>query len=48
MKTKNCSIPWTITGIKKSSREKQSLYEKFLKNKFTKTLETYKHVFKKL
>ena len=42
MKTKNLNSPWITKGIKKSSKKKQSLYKKFLKNKTTKRLETYK------
>ena len=43
MKTKNLNSPWTTKGIKKSSRKKQRLYEKFLKNKTKTRLETYNH-----
>ena len=42
MKTKNLNSPWITKGIKKSSKKKQSLYKKFLKNKTTKRSETYK------
>ena len=50
MKTKNLGSPWITTGIKKSSRTKQLLYEKFFLKKTTKTLETskqYKIILKK-
>ena len=43
MKTKNLNSPWITKGIKKSSRKKQHLYEKFLKNKTKTRLETYNH-----
>ena len=43
MKTKNLNSPWITKGIKKSSRKKQRLYEKFLKNKTKTRLETYNH-----
>ena len=42
MKTRNLDRSWITTRIKKPSRKKQRLYEKFLKSKTTKTLETYK------
>ena len=42
IKTKNRGGPWIKTEIKKSSRKKQCLYEKILKNKTKKALETYK------
>ena len=43
MKTKNLNSPWITKEIKKSSRKKQRLYEKFLKNKTKTRLETYNH-----
>ena len=43
MKTKNQNGPWITKGIKKSSRKKQRLYEKLLKNKTKTRLETYNH-----
>ena len=33
LKTKDIQIPWITTGIKKSSKYKQCLYEKFLKTR---------------
>ena len=42
METRNLDRSWITTKIKKPSRKKQRLYEKFLKRKTTKTLETYK------
>ena len=39
---KNLSSPWITKGTKKSSRKEQHFYEKFLQNKTTKRLETYK------
>ena len=35
--------PWIKKVIRKSSRKKQHLYEKFLEHKATKTLETYEN-----
>ena len=43
IKGKSLVSPWITKGIRKSSRKKQHLYEKFLKHKTTKTLETYKN-----
>ena len=43
IKGKSLVAPWITKGIRKSSRKKQHLYEKFLKHKTTKTLETYKN-----
>ena len=40
---KSLVCPWITKGIRKSSRKKQCLYEKFLKHKTSKTLETYKN-----
>ena len=34
--------PWITKGISKSSKKKQRLYEKFLKNRTPKNEETYK------
>ena len=45
---KSLVSPWITKGIRKSSRKKQRLYEKFLKHKTTKTLETYKNLFEKI
>ena len=42
IKGKSLVSPWITKEIRKSSRKKQHLYEKFLKHKTTKTLETYK------
>ena len=42
VKMKNRNSPWITKGIKQQSRKKQHLYEKFLKNKTIKRLETYK------
>ena len=33
LKTKDMQSPWITTGIKKSSKHKQRLFEKFLKTK---------------
>ena len=43
IKEKSQASTWITKGIRKSSRKKQRLYEKFLKHKTTKTLETYKN-----
>ena len=42
MKTRNLNNPSITKGIKKSSRKKLRVYEKFLKIKNIKRLETYK------
>ena len=42
-RAKSLVSPWITKGIRKSLRKKQCLYEKFLKHKTTKTLETYKN-----
>ena len=42
-KGKGLVSPWITKGIRKFSRKKQRLYEKFLKRKTTKALETYKN-----
>ena len=43
IKGKSLVSPWITKGIRKSSRKTQCFYEKFLKRKTTKTLETYKN-----
>ena len=43
IKGKSLVSPWITKGIRKSSRKKQCLYEKFLKHKTTKKLKTYKN-----
>ena len=45
---KNLSSPWITKGTKKSSRKEQHFYEKFLQNKTTKRLESYKQYHKTL
>ena len=47
IKTKNLISPWITRGLKKSSRKKQRLYEKFLKQRNSKNEEAYK-VYKNL
>ena len=42
IKTKNLLGPWITKGIKKSSKRKQKLYEKFLKKKSPKNEKEYK------
>ena len=42
-KAKDLKSPWITNGIKKSSKHKQRLYNKFLKNKNEKN-ETEKHI----
>ena len=42
IKGKSLVSPWITNGIRKASKKKQRLYEKFIKHKTTKTLETYK------
>ena len=42
VKLKNVQSPWITKGIAKSSKEKQRLYEKFLKNRTPENEETYK------
>ena len=47
-KTKDIQSPWITTGIKKSSKHKQRLYEKFLKNRCKNAenaYKNYKHLF---
>ena len=43
IKWKSLVSTWITKGIRKSSRKKQRLHEKFLKHKTTKMLETYKN-----
>ena len=43
IKGKSLVSPWITKGIRKSSRKKQHLYEKFLKHKTTKTLQNYRN-----
>ena len=42
VKFKSDQSPWITKGIAKSSKKKQRLYEKFLKNRTPKNEETYK------
>ena len=42
VKFKSDQRPWITKGIAKSSKNKQRLYEKFLKNRTPKNKETYK------
>ena len=42
MKSKDLNSPWITKGIKKSSKRKQRLYEKFLKNRTEKHELAYK------
>ena len=51
IKQKNLSSPWISKGLRKSSKRKQRLYEKFLKQRSDKNYETYKiykNLFEKL
>ena len=51
IKPKNLKTPWFSKGLKKSSKTKQRLYIKFLKNKSAKSEEkckNYKNLFEKL
>ena len=51
IKAKNLVSPWITRGLRKSSRKKQRLYEKFLKQRNSKNEETYKmykNLFEKL
>ena len=51
IKTKNLLSPWITKGIKKSSKRKQKLYEKFLKKKSPnneKEYKDYKQLFEKI
>ena len=43
MKIKDIEGPWITAGIKKSSKRKQRLYEKFLKHRNEKSEEIYKN-----
>ena len=40
---KNLEMPWFSKGLKKSSKSKQKLYIKFLKNKSVESEEKYKN-----
>ena len=42
IKQKNLSSPWISKGLRKSSKRKQRLYEKILKQSSDKNYETYK------
>ena len=42
IKPKNFVSPWTTQGLRKSSRKKQRLYEKLLKQRNSKNEEVYK------
>ena len=51
IKQKNLSSLWISKGLRKSSKKKQRLYEKFLKQRSDKNYETYeiyKNLFQKL
>ena len=51
IKVKNLEAPWISKGLKKSSKQKQKLYIKFLKNKSIQNeriYKDYKHLFEKL
>ena len=51
IKAKNLKTPWFSKGLKKSSKTKQRLYIKFLKNKSAESEEkykNYKNLFEKL
>ena len=51
MKNKDLNSPWITKGIKKSSKRKQRLYEKFLKNRTEKhelAYKTYKRLFESI
>ena len=43
LNTKDIQSPWIATGIKKSSKHKQRLYEKFLKTRCKKAENAYKN-----
>ena len=47
IKEKNIISPWITAGIKKSSKQKQRLYDKYLKRKSERNLQNYKN-YKKL
>ena len=47
-KTKDLQSPWITKGVRRSSKRKQRLYEKFLKNRNEKNeleYKNYKHLF---
>ena len=51
IKAKNLVSPWNTRGLRKSSRKKQRLYDKFLKKRNSKNEEAYKmykNLFEKL
>ena len=51
LKNKDLNSPWITKGIKKSSKRKQHLYEKFLKNRTEKhelAYKTYKRLFESI
>ena len=51
MKNKDLNSPWVTKGIKKSSKWKQRLYEKFLKNcteKHELAYKTYQRLFESI
>ena len=51
VKNKDLNSPWITKGIKKSSKRKQRLYEKFLKNRIEKhelAYKTYKRLFESI
>ena len=51
IKVKDLQAPWISKGLKKSSKQKQKLYIKFLKSKSTQNeqiYKNYKHLFEKL
>ena len=43
IKIKDIESPWVTAGIKKSSKRKQQLYEKFLKHRNEKSEKLYKN-----
>ena len=47
VKAKDLESPWITNGIKKSSKKKQRLYQKFLKTRTEKNKSEYKN-YKKL
>ena len=51
IKVKDLQAPWISKGLKKSSKQKQKIYIKFLKNKSIQNeqiCKNYKHLFEKL
>ena len=51
IKSKSLMNPWFTKGLQKSSKRKQKLYEKFLKNRTLqneKTYKNYKNLFEKV